>query len=112
MQYLADCELVCDVPAEAFYPKPKVDSVVVKLRPKQIADPATNSKQLATLIKLGFGKRRKMLRNNLKGLIESETLHQLLSELEINPQARAENLSVRDWINLSNRFSRLDSSSS
>jgi len=112
MQYLAECELVCDVPAEAFYPKPKVDSVVVKLRPKQILNPADNSRQLATLIKLGFSKRRKMLRNNLKGLIASETLEQFLNELEINPQARAENLSVRDWINLSNRFSSLDSSSS
>ena len=104
MQYLADCELVCDVPAEAFYPKPKVDSVVVKLRPKQIINPAVNSKHLATLIKLGFGKRRKMLKNNLKGLIDGETLHLVLSELEINPQARAENLSVSDWVKLSNRL--------
>lgn len=105
MQYLADCELVCDVPPEAFYPKPKVTSVVVKLRPKQMINPALNAKQMGTLIKLGFGKRRKMLKNNLKGLIDGEALHQVLSELEINPQARAENLSVRDWINLSNKLS-------
>lgn len=110
MQYLADCELVCDVPATAFYPKPKVDSVVVKLRPKQMINPAVNAKQMGTLIKLGFSKRRKMLKNNLKGLVDGATLHQFLSELEINPQARAENLSVRDWINLSNRFASLDSS--
>ena len=104
MQYLADCELVCDVPAKAFYPPPKVDSVVVKLRPKIIDNPANNPQLLGTLIKLGFSSRRKMLRNNLKSLISLKDLTALLEKLEIDPQSRAENLSVRDWIDLSNSF--------
>jgi 16S rRNA (adenine1518-N6/adenine1519-N6)-dimethyltransferase len=104
MQYLANCELVCDVPAKAFYPPPKVDSVVVKLRPRIIDHPAQNPQLLGTLIKLGFSTRRKMLKNNLKSLITPENLISLLERLAINPQARAENLSVRDWINLSNNF--------
>lgn len=104
MQYLAHCDLVCDVPAKAFSPPPKIDSVVVKLRPKIIDNPADNPQLLGTLIKLGFGKRRKMLRNNLKSLRSIEELTTLLEKLAINPQSRAENLSVRDWINLSNNF--------
>ena len=104
MQYLADCELVCDVPAKAFSPPPKVDSVVVKLYPKIIDYPANNPQFLGTLIKLGFSSRRKMLRNNLKSLISVEELTPLLEKLDLNPQSRAENLSVRDWINLSNNF--------
>lgn len=104
MQYLAHCELVCDVPAKAFYPPPKVDSVVVKLYPKIIDNPANNPQLLGTLIKLGFANRRKMLRNNLKSLISVEELTTILEKLAINPQSRAENLSVNDWINFSNNF--------
>ena len=88
MQYLASCELICDVPAKAFYPPPKVDSVVVRLRPKIIENPAKNTQLLGNLIKLGFSKRRKMLRNNLKSLIALEELTALLEDLQINPQAR------------------------
>lgn len=104
MQYLANCELVCDVPAKAFYPPPKVDSVVVKLCPKIIDYPANNPQLLGQLIKLGFSSRRKMLKNNLKSLINPENLTILLEKIAIKPQSRAENLSVRDWISLSNNF--------
>ena len=40
VQYLADCEIVCLVPARDFYPVPKVDSVVVKITPRKLANPA------------------------------------------------------------------------
>lgn len=104
VQYLADCELICDVPAKAFYPPPKVDSVVIKLHPRAIANPAHNPRQLERLIKLGFANRRKMLRNNLKNEIEIQDLNQLLEKLNLNPQCRAEDLSLEKWVLLSNNF--------
>ena len=102
VQYLADCQWICDVPAKAFYPPPKVDSAVVKLIPRQIETQAKDPHQLETLIKLGFASRRKMLRNNLKSIITLEKLTELLEQLNLNPQCRAENLSLQDWINLAN----------
>lgn len=105
VQYLADAEFICDVSAKAFSPPPKVDSAVIRLRPRSIEHPAADPKKLETLIKLGFSSRRKMLRNNLKSVIELEPLNALLQSLEINLQARAEDLSVREWIELSNAFS-------
>ena len=104
IQYLASCEKICDVPAKAFYPPPKVDSVVVRLRPHTLSNPAKNPRQLETLVKLGFSSRRKMLRNNLKSLIEVDDLNNLLEKLEINSQSRAEDLSLEDWIKLSNEM--------
>jgi 16S rRNA (adenine1518-N6/adenine1519-N6)-dimethyltransferase len=104
VQYLADCQAICSVPAKAFYPIPKVDSVVVKLTPRSIENPAQNPKQLDSLVKIGFANKRKMLRNNLKAIIEVEKLNQLLIELEIDPETRAEDLSVRNWIDLSNKI--------
>ncbi len=104
VQYLADCELICDVPAKSFYPPPKVDSVVIRLHPKKVKDPADNPRQLETLVKLGFASRRKMLRNNLKSLIDTEVLNQTLEKLNFNLQCRAEDLSLENWILLSNNL--------
>ena len=104
VQYLAHCELICTVPATAFYPPPKVDSAVVRLIPYQIEPPAIDPRQLETLVKVGFREKRKMLRNNLQSIIERDSLTQLLEQLEINPQARAEDLSVSQWVGLANEL--------
>ncbi len=104
VQYLADCELVCDVPAKAFYPRPKVDSVVVKLHPRPVDPPATNPRQLEILVKLGFANRRKMLRNNLKSAIDLPELTRVLEKFNLNPQCRAEDLNLQNWILLSNNL--------
>ena len=102
VQYMAECEFICDVPAKAFSPPPKVDSVVVRLRPRRVVPPADDPKRLEALVKLGFSSKRKMLRNNLKSVVERDRLTHLLEQLEVNPQARAEDLSVQQWIALSN----------
>ena len=104
VQYLASCELVCDVLARSFYPPPKVDSVVIRLRPRTVEHPANNPRQLETLIKLGFASRRKMLRNNLKSVIDLNDLNQILTKLKFNPQCRAEDLSLENWILLNNNI--------
>ncbi len=106
VQYLAECELICNVPAKAFSPPPKVDSAVVRLHPRQIEPKALNPKQLDNLVKLGFSSKRKMLRNNLKSVVESDRLAQLLEQLDVNPQARAEDLSVQQWVALANELHR------
>jgi 16S rRNA (adenine1518-N6/adenine1519-N6)-dimethyltransferase len=107
VQYLADCELICTVPAKAFEPPPKVDSAVVRLRPQPRSLTADHPKQMDTLVKLGFATRRKMLRNNLKGVVERDRLGQILEQLGLDPQARAEELDVEQWIRLSNLLSPL-----
>ena len=104
VQYLANCQWIVDVPAKAFYPPPKVDSAVVKLVPRQIENPANNPQQLDILLKLGFANRRKMLRNNLKSIIELDKLIAIFEQLNLNSQCRAENLSLQDWVNLANIF--------
>lgn len=109
VQYLAQCEWICDVPAKAFQPPPKVDSAVVRIVPRLFEPAASNPKQLDTLVKLGFATRRKMLRNNLQSLIDREPLSALLEDLGLNPQARAEDLSVANWVALSNRLAEASS---
>ena len=102
VQYLATCEWVCHVPAAAFQPPPKVDSAVVRLVPRPIDSPAHDPRKLDSLVKLGFATKRKMLRNNLQSVIERDRLTAFLEELNLNPQARAEDIGVADWVALSN----------
>ncbi|HEY9828771.1 MAG TPA: 16S rRNA (adenine(1518)-N(6)/adenine(1519)-N(6))-dimethyltransferase RsmA [Stenomitos sp.] len=100
-QYLAECDWICDVGAKAFYPPPKVDSAVVRLRPRPYPDPAQSPQWFTTLVRLGFQSRRKMLRNNFKSIVEPDRLAVILEQIEANPQARAEELSVAQWVALS-----------
>jgi 16S rRNA (adenine1518-N6/adenine1519-N6)-dimethyltransferase len=104
VQYLAECQFICDVPAKAFQPPPKVDSAVIRLRPRPVVTPAQNPRHLETIIKAGFASKRKMLRNNLKSLVDGDRLTHLLEQLNVNPQVRAEDLSVEQWISLSNEL--------
>jgi 16S rRNA (adenine1518-N6/adenine1519-N6)-dimethyltransferase len=104
VQYLASCEWICHVPASAFQPPPKVDSAVVRLIPRPIETPASDPRKLEMLVKLGFATKRKMLRNNLQSVIERDRLSQFLEQLNLNPQARAEDIGVADWVTLSNWF--------
>jgi 16S rRNA (adenine1518-N6/adenine1519-N6)-dimethyltransferase len=102
VQYLAHCELICPVPARDFSPPPKVDSAVIRLIPRRLSIEPNSPKVLDNLVRLGFGSRRKMLRNNLQGAIDREALTELLISMEINTEARAEDLSIEQWIHLSN----------
>ena len=110
VQYLANCELICPVPARDFSPPPKVDSAVIRLTPRQLTLTPTSPKLLDNLVRLGFGTRRKMLRNNLQSAIDREALTELLISMNINTEARAEDLSVEQWIHLSNLVANLNQS--
>lgn len=100
-QYLADCEEICPVPPSAFKPPPKVDSAVIRLRPRPFPTPAKDPVRLSQLVKLGFSQKRKMLRNNLQSVCDRDTLTAILESLSLNPQIRAEGLGVSEWVALS-----------
>lgn len=92
----AEARIVGHVPASVFLPRPNVESSLVEIvrrhSPAGSADPAT----MFRLVKQGFGKRRKMLRGSLAGSVSPEQF----ANAGIDPEARAENLSVDDWSRL------------
>jgi 16S rRNA (adenine1518-N6/adenine1519-N6)-dimethyltransferase len=104
VQYQAECRLVCPVAAKDFSPPPKVDSAVIQLIPRSFSPAVQETAWLDRLVRLGFSSRRKMLRNNLQGVRERKELEVLFGELGFNPDVRAENLSVEQWVELSNRL--------
>jgi 16S rRNA (adenine1518-N6/adenine1519-N6)-dimethyltransferase len=102
VQYLAACELICTVPPQAFQPPPKVESAVVRLWPRPYPKLAQDPRWLEHLVTLGFASRRKMLRNNLKAIVDLEQITVAFEQLSVHPQVRAEDLSVDQWVALSN----------
>ncbi len=106
VQYLAKCEYICTVPAASFQPAPKVDSAVVRLTPHipSASVVANDPIFLEMLVKLGFQAKRKMLRNNLQSVVERASLISILTQLDINPESRAEDLNVMQWVKLSNEL--------
>ena len=101
IQYLADCQFICDVPAAAFYPPPKVNSAVIRIIPRPPITPASDPKFLDRLLTMGFATKRKMLRNNLISEIDRDRLVLILESMGINSQVRAEDLDVAQWVALS-----------
>ncbi|MGH9245203.1 MAG: 16S rRNA (adenine(1518)-N(6)/adenine(1519)-N(6))-dimethyltransferase RsmA [Acidimicrobiales bacterium] len=94
--YWGAAEVVGRVPASVFLPRPRVESVLVRIRrhdrPAVDADPD----RLFRLVRAGFGQRRKMLRRALAGLVEPEAF----AAADISPASRAEELGLSDWARL------------
>jgi len=89
------------VPATVFFPQPDVDSAVVRILPRDPLElPERDEELLLGLIRVGFSQRRKQLRKLLRDYAEDwDTIAQ---RLNINPKARAEELSLLQWIDLAN----------
>jgi len=91
------------IPAEAFYPAPKVDSAVLRI--DIYPSPQIKLELLETffkLIKAGFSQKRKTLRNSLSaGLhITPADAAAMLTKANIDPQRRAETLDLPEWSTL------------
>lgn len=96
-QYHCAVDKLFEVPPEAFNPRPKVRSAIVKLAPwRESPWPSCDTKALRKVVQTAFGQRRKTLRNNLKGLIDTTRLE----ALNIDPGARAETLELTQFIEI------------
>ena len=87
------------VPPGAFRPAPKVDSAVVRLVPRAAeAVGIDDHDRFAAIVRAAFGQRRKTLRNALSGTLDADAI----AAAGLDPGARAERLSVADFIRLAN----------
>jgi 16S rRNA (adenine1518-N6/adenine1519-N6)-dimethyltransferase len=85
------------VPPGAFRPAPKVDSAVVRLVPRAAdAIGIRDRERFAAIVRAAFGQRRKTLRNALTGTMDAEAI----AAAGLDPGARAEQLSVADFVRL------------
>lgn len=101
VQYYCEPEMVCIVPGKAFIPEPNVDSAVIRL--KRRPDPAVSvpdEEKFFRVVQTSFAQRRKTLANNLSALSGKERkaeLGDLLREIGVQPERRAETLSLEEF---------------
>jgi len=98
VQVFAEPEILFYVSKDSFWPKPKVDSAVIKLKVYKVCK-VENPEEFLKLVHAGFGAKRKLLSNNLaKGLgVSKEKIYDIFRVVGIDIKARAQDLSVKDW---------------
>jgi len=98
----ADLDWIASVPKEAFYPRPQVDSALLRIRIRPEPRVKIEDESLfASLVRSAFSQRRKMLRNVLPGQIcpglKKEVWDRVFTDADICPQRRGESLSIEEF---------------
>ena len=109
VQYYCTVDSVAVVPKEVFVPVPKVDSAVLRLNiRKEKPVKLTDEDMFFRCIKAGFGQRRKTLSNSLMGIggVTKEDVKAALEACNIDEKRRAETLSLDEFAELANYFSK------
>jgi 16S rRNA (adenine1518-N6/adenine1519-N6)-dimethyltransferase len=107
VQIYAKPEIVSYISKNSFWPKPKVDSAIIRIAPLINADrKLINADLFFKIVKAGFSQPRKQLLNNLSKTLKfnKEKTKSWLLKNKIQPIQRAETLKVCDWINLTKSF--------
>jgi len=105
VQFYAEPKIVSYVSKKSFWPQPKVDSAIINLKAK--SEKRKVDKDLFFKIaKAGFSQPRKMLINNLSKNLKADKIKTegWLCKNNVQPTQRAETLSIKDWINLTESF--------
>jgi 16S rRNA (adenine1518-N6/adenine1519-N6)-dimethyltransferase len=110
VNFYSNPEILLTVPKTVFMPKPNVDSAVVKLNLEKVYE-GVDKKLFFKVVRLAFNQRRKTILNSLSSGdlgVDKETLKSVLHQSNINPNARAENLKIEDFIKISKTLPSLD----
>ncbi len=99
-QWLCDVKRLFDLPPSAFTPPPKVSSTVLHFRPRKLQENAPSFSAMEEILAAAFQQRRKMIRSSLSAYLPS------LESSGIQPNLRAEDLSVADYVRLAQSVER------
>ncbi|MBU3958459.1 MAG: 16S rRNA (adenine(1518)-N(6)/adenine(1519)-N(6))-dimethyltransferase, partial [Candidatus Omnitrophica bacterium] len=103
VQYYTKAKILFLIKKTCFRPMPKVDSCFLRL--KIATEPqvkVNNKKRFFKIIRAGFNKRRKTLRNSLRGIISPSKLQTFFDKYGIDINIRPECLTLEDFANLAN----------
>lgn len=106
VQYFSEVKVISYVSKKNFLPKPKVDSAIVKIKPKNLAEEQNFRKKFFRILKAGFSQKRKFLIGNLikKLKIKRIILIKIFKKQGFDLKIRAEGLSLDDWLKLTNEI--------
>ncbi len=105
-QFYAEVELKELVPAQLFEPAPKVDSQIIKLKPRGEPLYQVKDSKFFGMVKSGFGERRKKLINSLSGGLgmPKDEVRKMVLGSGLKENSRAQELSIEQWYKLYNKL--------
>jgi len=104
-QAMAEVKIIARVPAQAFWPRPKVESMMIKLDVnKKDTIPSHTLQQLARIVHGCFNHRRKTMHKNLRNLLDEHEYQNIIQSEIINLNDRPENITVEQWIEMAKRL--------
>jgi 16S rRNA (adenine1518-N6/adenine1519-N6)-dimethyltransferase len=109
IQFKTESKIALKVPRTVFVPAPNVDSAVVHMKVKNDIAPSPDDLEVFfKLVRTSFTQRRKTLVNNLSSgfNITKDMIKEILVECDFGENVRAEELSVENFVELSNKFNR------
>lgn len=108
VQYYCNTKIVRRVPPQCFIPRPKVDSIVIRL--DKLSEPKVkveNEKLFFDIIRNSFNMRRKTLWNGVKNIgLSKENLELAFNEANIDPKRRGETLTIEEFATLSDKINQ------
>lgn len=118
VQLRADVELVTIVSPHVFFPKPTVESAVVRLSLRPLPENVVDEALLFAVVRAAFGQRRKTLRNTLRsaaksttglgaGLWSADAVSAALEAANVDGGRRGETLSLSEFVRVANELARL-----
>jgi len=103
IQYYFEPKILFCIKKTSFSPQPKVDSCLIRFKIRPKAGVKVKDEELFfKIIRAAFGKRRKTLRNSLANIVLKKDLERFFNKFGIDRNIRPENLSLKDFANLSN----------
>jgi 16S rRNA (adenine1518-N6/adenine1519-N6)-dimethyltransferase len=103
-QYYGPVQRVATLKAGAFWPRPDVDSAVIRLDVSHLPAPGDQS-HFFRVVRAGFSQKRKQLHNNLRQLgLEQAELDTIFQTTEVDGRRRAETLTLEEWRRLVERI--------
>ena len=108
-QFSSIPKILFGVPPTAFFPKPNVESSIVKFGFSENKYRVTDKQLFKSLVRSSFGQRRKTLKNSLRNFCEANNIS--LDDIEFDFSRRAESLSIQEFTELSDRITKLKLSS-
>ncbi len=110
VQLRADVELVGVVSPHVFFPKPAVESAVVRLSLRPLPEVVEDEEVLFAVVRAAFGQRRKTLRNALRGADgppwSEEAVEAALAAAGVDSRRRGETLSLAEFVRVANALAR------
>lgn len=103
LNYFFDIDNVCNVSKNCFFPKPKVDSAVIKMKRKESNDYIKNFDVFNKLVKDSFRFKRKTIKNNLVGY-DLDIINNILTKYGFDINTRSENIPYNVFVEIANEL--------